>query len=183
MSDTRMQSHETQLYWAITRSIKMSLLPLPEWQADLQDDWRTIRQSEPVSILVLGDVRSKIRSSIKIAQWNLAALCHWSAVNISHIKLSLSLSVFVSVFTLCLSAFLCPSLLSKPLLYLCSQDSSLLLTLICACSSSQRPVAFSALPKLCVMLILVSSVIWCCLFRARGHTCISRQGWLLLSCP
>lgn len=188
MSDIRMQSHETQLHRSITRSIKMSLLLRPEWQVDLRDDWRTIRQSEPLSILVLRDVCSKIRSSIKIAQWNLTALSlvsMFSCWHLSHPTLTLCLCLSLpSVFLP--SYFVYTASLRLSLLYICSQDSFLLSTLIFTSSCS-----LFLKGQLC--LVPRPSYVWCLswcplssdvVYSEQGDVFVSHGwGWLLLSCP
>lgn len=156
----------------------MSLLRLKERQVDLRDDWWTNRRNEPLSVLWY--VWSKIRSSIKIALWNLSALCQWSGGmfscwHVSYIQRSLLLSVCLSFTVFLMSFFL--SALSIFLLprhfVLCFESLSVL-------PFFSEPV--SDLPQPCVMFIKVSFVIWCCLFRG-GHISTSQQGWLWSSCP
>lgn len=172
--------------------LKMSLLLLPpERQVDLWDDWWTNRHNEPLSV-----VWSKIRSSIKIALWNLSALCQWSACSAVDISLpSSARSHFLSAFV-CLSSFLLPVFLlpffssSKLRLYLHSLDSLFFcfeLSFRASSCSLLRPVTKWLAPAmrdayrgvLCHLMLFIQG--------GGGewgvHTCISRQGCLWLSCP
>lgn len=178
-----MQSRETQRCRTdpLPGLLKMPLPP-PERRVDLWDDWWTNRQTDPLS--VLRAVCSKIRSSIKIALWNLCALCQWSAC--SAVDISLPSSAYF-LFASPLSSFpsswcpppskLCLHLLSLESLFSALSPHSFFLSL-----PSVLGLLHSDLPRLCVMLIKVSFVIDV-VYSGGAHACVSRQGWLWLSCP
>lgn len=163
-------------------ALKMSL---PGRQVVLWDDWWAHRQNEPLS--VVREEWSKIRSSMKIARWNLRALWQWSACSAVNVSLSLSFSIL----TFCKPFLFHPSHVLFPpsnfsfhlcfhfTVCFCSETSFVLLCVgvfplspsflascTVTCPSSSRDAYRGSL--------LSSDVV----YSGGAHTCISWQGWV-----
>lgn len=150
---------------------------------DLWDDWWAHRQNEPLS--VVREEWSKIRSSMKIARWNLPALWQWSAcsaVNVSLSHSALLLSVSLSAFILSMFFFRPPTfpyISTFTLLFVFAQRPlsccCVLMLFPCPLFSSQSHSDMSQLRLWCLSRFPLSSDV---VYSEWAHTCISWQGWV-----
>lgn len=165
------------------------LLLLQGGQVNLLDDGRTNRQTELLSVLRV--VWSKIRSSIKIALWNLSALCQWSRGMFSCWHLSPPIQRLLSLSASSLSSSHLPDvfffLLSSVSLSTPQTVCLLLWAFVRASSRSSllRASYIATFPgwgrclSRCFLGFLSSDVV----YSGGSHSCVLRQGWLQLSCP
>lgn len=123
------------------------------------------------------EVWFKIRCSIKIALWNLCALCQWSAC--PAVNVSLSSSPHTDFGCIAILFFW----LSFHPLSLLSISSLWTVYFSLSVSSYSHLQLHRDLPQLCVMLNKASCVIWCCLFRGNTYLYLMAGMIARLSCP